>query len=315
MSDAAGHWEPETAGGPSIATLLDPVALEARLVEARVRRARALAARGAPPALPHAVAAARSLRFAKPGFLAGIAIGALAVALVGIAIPWRAGGPWIGGAAPTVALTAPEPLRAPASTIPLKVSLREIASPQVGAEPMLLTPAPDLLTLPAHEVLSVSKARSGVAAAAWLELALPRNLPASLGPMFRSAGNAYQPWAGNAATGPITAPGPVASPQPPAQPPRSDVPTGPTRPAAPPSPKAESPRAPGVASSHSRTSGAPGRSGLAPGHIVSEAGARGSSGKGNAHGQSRGSSGKGGGSGGKGGSGSGKGGGGGKGRH
>ena len=71
MSDAAGHWEPETAGGPSIATLLDPVALEARLVEARARRARALAARGAPPALPHAVAAGRLLPFARAGLSSG----------------------------------------------------------------------------------------------------------------------------------------------------------------------------------------------------------------------------------------------------
>ncbi len=153
------HWEPETAGDPSIATLLASGRARGtarggpRPPRPRSRRPRA------PPASPCAFVCSRLLPLAKPGFLAGIAIGALAVALVGIAIPWRAGGLWIGWCCPD---GRPHGSRATSSAgqhDPAQGELARDREPQVGAEPMLLTPVPDLLTLPAHEALSVSKAR------------------------------------------------------------------------------------------------------------------------------------------------------------
>ena len=98
MAYAAQEDDSIAAGEASIAALLDPVALEARLVDARARRARAIAARDAtravpPEAEPHAepvaapaaiptppqpAAAPTWFRPAYPVFLSGLAIGAAA---------------------------------------------------------------------------------------------------------------------------------------------------------------------------------------------------------------------------------------------
>jgi hypothetical protein len=65
MADGAEHFGATRADGPGIAELLDPVALEARLAEARARRAVALARRAADaaaPAIPPLTADARPAR-------------------------------------------------------------------------------------------------------------------------------------------------------------------------------------------------------------------------------------------------------------
>ena len=52
MSEVARRWGPETAAPePSIEDLLEPIALEARLAEARARRTQVLATKSGNPAL------------------------------------------------------------------------------------------------------------------------------------------------------------------------------------------------------------------------------------------------------------------------
>ena len=87
MSEVARLWGPETAARrPSTEDSLEPIALEARLAEARARRTQVLAAKSgnpapipAPPAVP--IAAARAFPHEPPAFLTGLAAGVIAAAL------------------------------------------------------------------------------------------------------------------------------------------------------------------------------------------------------------------------------------------
>ena len=89
MSEVARRWGPETAARePSIEDLLEPIALEARLAEARARRTQVLAAKYGNPALvasappPAALTpAARALPLELPLFFTGLAAGTIAAAL------------------------------------------------------------------------------------------------------------------------------------------------------------------------------------------------------------------------------------------
>src|SRR5688500_11781386 len=84
MANVAEHSGSPGGGGPFAGDLLDPAALERRLVEARARRARALALKADGPHPPAAEAgagrAASSRTSVVPMFIAGLAAGAAAVA-------------------------------------------------------------------------------------------------------------------------------------------------------------------------------------------------------------------------------------------
>ena len=136
MANVAEHWGSAGADGPFAADLLNPVALEARLVEARARRSRALAAKkdAAPGPLaalrdvqaPARRSAARAWPVALPIFLAGLVAGAVTMALFARAVPHGAApAPHLGLAAAALAPPADGALPAlprggdPFSVIPI----------------------------------------------------------------------------------------------------------------------------------------------------------------------------------------------------
>lgn len=110
MSEVTRRWGPGTAAPePSIEDLLEPIALEARLAEARIRRTQVLAAKyGKHPSL---VAGASPARRSAPGatllklppFLIGLAAGAAALGLFSNIDPFAAG-PTVASAPPAVTM-------------------------------------------------------------------------------------------------------------------------------------------------------------------------------------------------------------------
>ena len=106
MSEVARLWGPETAvRTSSTEDSPEPIALEARLAEARARRTQVLATKSGTPA-PIPPPAARAFPHAPPPFLASLAAGAIAAAL---------GVLWIAGpfAAPSPVASAPEAITVP----------------------------------------------------------------------------------------------------------------------------------------------------------------------------------------------------------
>jgi len=110
MSEMARRWGPETAASePSIEHLLEPIALEARLAEARARRSQVLAAKLGNPAVVAgaAPAAAKAHVLEVPAFLIGLAAGAAALGFSWIINP-LAIAPMVASAPPVVAMMWPD---------------------------------------------------------------------------------------------------------------------------------------------------------------------------------------------------------------
>ena len=266
MADVATHdWRGFGAASPSVAELFDPEDFEARLVEARARRRKALADREAdrsrtvPPVQP-APAARPDTAWPRPEqglvFLAGLAVGIGAVAAVHMLRPAPAPAPHV-----ATVLSVPAWPRPPAviAAMPGRGD-----DPLPAGLPMLVAPllepgvgAPE----PAFAVAAVvSKAREASVAAGLPQLRLAEAPPGSsiARPRLGVPASADGPDPGVAAfdPAPVSMPDPDARPTVPRgerpgadrpdRPPKTDVPgTGPERPPAkPPKRVAPTPRQP-----------------------------------------------------------------------
>ena len=266
MADVATHdWRGFGAASPSVAELFDPKEFEARLVEARARRRKALADREAdrsrtvPPVQP-APAARPDVARPRPEqglvFLAGLAVGIGAVAAAHMLRPAPA-------PAPHVATVLSVPAWPPPPAVIAAMRGRG-DDPLPAGLPMLVAPllepgvgAPE----PAFAVAAVvSKAREASVAAGLPQLRLAEAPPGSsiAHPRLGVPASADGPDPGVAAFDPtpVSMPDPDARPTVPRgerpgadrpdRPPKADVPgTGPERPPAkPPKRVAPTPRQP-----------------------------------------------------------------------
>jgi hypothetical protein len=146
MADVAQHWA--RADGPTAAELFDPVAFQARLVEARARRAQALAARAAPTAAAPRTSERPARRaLVLPVFLAGLVAGA-AVSVLAVAPLLPHPAPALNQAVPGLQLPAAgAPPVLPVSERPASpAALAALAPPAAAADPGMPTayPAPDV---------------------------------------------------------------------------------------------------------------------------------------------------------------------------
>ncbi|MFO1208616.1 MAG: hypothetical protein U1E40_05250 [Amaricoccus sp.] len=153
-----------------VADVFDPVALEARLADARSRRARALAGKTAAPPMPSI--GAKEASPSRSRFLAGLAVGSAATAVVAAAL-LQAG-----------VLSAPSPGPAPSAAFAagrLEAGTPAPPPPAAWATPVPVTiEAMPTLSPPAAEVAvrtdalwPASRTRSGVPAAMLAEAPVP----------------------------------------------------------------------------------------------------------------------------------------------
>ena len=191
MAYVADHWD--SGESAALAALLDPVALEARLADARARRALALSAKPTPPPAPTPFARAWTR---LPGGKAALLLGGLAVAAGGVLLTPRPRS----APAPAVALTTavlvqpaaiPSPPAAgatasPATTLaPPQLAALVLAYPLLAAAP---PPSPELRPEPwppRHRVVAASKTRAAgvpfVEAAPVLAWAVSDAIPGMIG--------------------------------------------------------------------------------------------------------------------------------------
>ena len=140
MSEVARGWGPEKAASePSIEDLLEPVALEARLAEARARRSQVLAAKLGNPVLVAGASppAAKAHVPELPAFLIGLAAGAAALGTFWIINPFAVA-PTVASAPPAVAMMWPDVPFRPADLLSSAwlaiAALPTPTSPAVGSE-------------------------------------------------------------------------------------------------------------------------------------------------------------------------------------
>lgn len=182
MSEVVRLWGPETAARrPSTDDSLDPIALKARIAEARARRTQLLAAKSgdpalipAPPAAP--IAAARAFPYEPPAFLTGLAVGLIAAAISYFWIVDPFAEPATDDTAPQVITVSPAVPAQPADvqTHPLPLATSDFLRGAPIIAPVAPTDFPEtpVLSAPSRETVDAALVDEGLrpGTEAWAEL-------------------------------------------------------------------------------------------------------------------------------------------------